>query len=165
MSNLQSNRISAELSNELLEQTLDQIQSISNALPFLLGLNKKERMTLPKINRGNKFFVQDAIQVVDEDKGLLPAYIKMEELSKDYELYQKLDQIQVAMEELYRKIEDTKMLAGSEAYSTSLIVYKMYQLAAKSGLPGAQAIYERLKVRFNGQGVQEETDTSTLDTE
>lgn len=148
MSNLQLNRISAVLSDEQVNQALEQIKSLTTQLPFLLGLNNQERVGLTKINRDNKFFVQDTIEVVKEDSGLLPTYVSLEELRKDYNLYLKLDQIILAIDELRQKLDDTQMLAGSEAYNTSLMVYRMYQLAAQNGIPGADTIYRKLKTRF-----------------
>ncbi len=158
MSNIQLNRVSAELSEEQVNQTLAQIQSLSEQMPFLIGLNTEERKTLPKIHRQNRYFVQDTVQAIREDASLLPSYINLEELNKDYALYQKLDQIRLTLEQLTQKVADTQMLAGSEAFSSALMVYKMYQMASQSGIPGARTVYERLRERFEYQPRADEAD-------
>lgn len=40
------------------------------------------------------------------------------------------------------------MLAGSEAYISSLTSYRMFGAAASAGVPGADSIYETLKARL-----------------
>jgi hypothetical protein len=42
------------------------------------------------------------------------------------------------------------MVAGSEAYQSSLIFYNSVKMAARQDIPGAKAIYEELKKRFPG---------------
>jgi hypothetical protein len=61
-------------------------------------------------------------------------------------------------------VEDTIMVAGSEAYHAALAVYHNVQTAAKQDIPGAKAIYEDLKNRFPGGkrrsgGTDAETET------
>jgi hypothetical protein len=53
---------------------------------------------------------------------------------------------------LSEKISDTQMLAGSEAYITSLAAYRMFEGAAKAGMAGADSVYDELKQHFAGQG-------------
>jgi len=61
---------------------------------------------------------------------------------------------------LYNKVRDTQMLAGSEAYSSSLMIYRMFKSAADTGVPGTQAIYNGLKERFaHNQSNKEEQQT------
>jgi hypothetical protein len=47
-------------------------------------------------------------------------------------------------------VEDTIMVAGSEAYYAALAVYHNVQAAAKQDIPGAKAIYEDLRPHFPG---------------
>lgn len=49
---------------------------------------------------------------------------------------------------MLEKLEDTQILAGSEAYVSALTGYKLFGAAADAGLPGADAIYDSLKTRF-----------------
>ena len=54
--------------------------------------------------------------------------------------------------QLLEKIEDTQLLAGSEAYVSGLAFYKLVSAAAEAGVPGADAVSDLLRARFAGQG-------------
>ncbi|UPT69585.1 MAG: hypothetical protein M0D53_10425 [Flavobacterium sp. JAD_PAG50586_2] len=56
------------------------------------------------------------------------------------------------MKQTLEKLQDTQLLAGSEAYASGLTIYKLFGSAADAGIPGADAIYDQLKQRFAGQG-------------
>ena len=51
-----------------------------------------------------------------------------------------------------RKLNDTQMIAGSEAYVTALTAYRLFDAAAKAGVAGADTVNDLLKVRFADQG-------------
>ncbi|MBK7871340.1 MAG: hypothetical protein IPJ74_12035 [Saprospiraceae bacterium] len=53
---------------------------------------------------------------------------------------------------LIEGINDTKLLAGSEAYSTALLFYQSVKLAAEMNIPGVKTIYDDLRERFPGRG-------------
>lgn len=152
MANIQNNRLSASLSANDVQDILTAIQTIESKLPFIIGLTTEERKTLPKINRQNKLFVDDALQACINNATLLPNYISVGEMQKDYELYRSLEQVLQPLAQLYEKVRDTQMLAGSEAFSSALMVYKMFQMAAGVGMPGMETIVAQLAERFNGQG-------------
>ncbi|MFN0201049.1 MAG: hypothetical protein ACKVTZ_05985 [Bacteroidia bacterium] len=152
MANIQNNRLSASLSANDVQDILAAIQTIESKLPFIIGLTTEERKTLPKINRQNKLFVDDALQACMNNATLLPNYISVGEMQKDYELYRSLEQVLQPLAQLYEKVRDTQMLAGSEAFSSALMVYKMFQMAAGVGMPGMETIVAQLAERFNGQG-------------
>lgn len=152
MANLQNNRISTELDQATIDSVRGSIEAIETALPFLLGLTIAERSTLPKISQSNKLFVADALQAAQDNSHLLPAYIDVSEMAKDFNLYNQLDELMLRLSQLLEKMSDTQMLAGSESYTTALAFYRMVQFAAQAGLPGADTINDMLKVRFEGQG-------------
>jgi hypothetical protein len=53
---------------------------------------------------------------------------------------------------LEEAIDDTEMIAGSEAYQAALVFYKSVKMAAEQDIPGAKAVYEELKTRFPQTG-------------
>ena len=97
-------------------------------------------------------FVEDALATVQENGEILPSFVKPADMEKDMDLYRRLDGVVIRVSQLGAKLRDTQMLAGSEAYSNALSVYKMFGMAAEAGLPGAQPIYERLRARFERPG-------------
>jgi GrpB-like predicted nucleotidyltransferase (UPF0157 family) len=56
-------------------------------------------------------------------------------------------------------VDDTTMVAGSEAYQFALIFYNSVKMAARQDIPGAKAIYEDLKKRFPGHKHRSYSDT------
>lgn len=154
MSNLGNNRVSANLNPDDFNAVKQAIQEIRNRMPFLLGLTVEERKKMLKINRTNKLFVADAIEVARENPEVLPYYLTVDELEKDFTLFQQLNELLFPLEQLYERVRDTQMLAGSEAYQTSLVLYKLTRVAAEAGMPGMDTAYAKLRVRFEGQGQQ-----------
>ncbi|WP_271767963.1 hypothetical protein [Aquimarina algiphila] len=160
MSNVVNNRLSVTVDSQVITEVKSKIDEISTLLPFLTGLTKDERRNLPKINRSNKVFVEDALDSMRQNGDILPNFIKLGEVEKDYSLYNDLKVLALELAELSEKVNDTRILAGSEAYSTSLLAYKMFGVAANSGVPGAEALHSRLKERFssNGNSITEENE-------
>ncbi|MFN8284563.1 MAG: hypothetical protein U0U67_15180 [Chitinophagales bacterium] len=152
MSNITDNKLSVILTQTQIDAVKGAINTIQSNLPMLLGLTLDERKTIPKIDVNNKIFVEDAITAMENNPSFLPAYFNVGELKKDLTLYQQLDPLLVEINKLAEKIDDTQMLAGSEAYVTALAAYRNFEAAAKAGIQGADTIYELLKARFSGQG-------------
>jgi hypothetical protein len=47
-------------------------------------------------------------------------------------------------------VDDTEMVAGSEAYQSALVFYNSVKMAARQDISGDKAVYEELKKRFPG---------------
>lgn len=157
MTNITDNKLNLTMPEVDIVKINDALVTLNEAMPFLIGLTKIQRQTLPKINRQNKLFVDEAIQSMKNNRHLVPNYINFEELEKDFILYKQLNDINLSLRQLSEKVNDTQMLAGSEAYSMALMFYRMSQIAAQAGIPGADTVYDTLKARFAGQGSSNET--------
>jgi len=152
VSNAQTNRVSVTLTAAQVQAVKAALQTILQQLPFLVGLTVEERQSLPKINIANKSFVEDSLAAMNNNATLLPAYLNVVEVQKDFTLYRQLDELVLLANQLTERLRDTQILAGSEAYSNALIGYRLFEAAAKAGLPGADTVYEGLRERFEGQG-------------
>ncbi|OJU53036.1 MAG: hypothetical protein BGN96_09930 [Bacteroidales bacterium 45-6] len=148
MANLTNDRISAEVLAAAEQQVKDGIQMIQNALPFLIGLTPAERINLPKINVSNKVFTEDAINAAVNNAALIPPFVKVDEMARDLALFQKLDAIGGMLQQVVEKVSDTQLLAGSEAYASALMVYKLLGAASAAGFEGAKSSYGQLRERF-----------------
>lgn len=168
MSNVLNNRLSVTVDPQVITEVKSKIAEINTLLPFLTGLTATERKTLPKINRSNKLFVEDTLDSMRQNEGIVPGYISLDEVEKDYALYNELKVLALELAELSEKVNDTRILAGSEAYATSLLAYKMFGVAANSGVAGAESLYTRLRERFAKVGSPTDdtiTDEDDLDTD
>lgn len=129
-----------------------QFDDLETELDFIIGLTTDERITLPKVNDVNRTFVMDSLSALQNNPGFVPAYLNVTEISKDIDLYNQLEEFTQRAAQISEKLADTQMLAGSEAYVSSLAAYRLFEAAAKAGMPGADAVYDTLKQRFAGQG-------------
>lgn len=152
MANINNNRISATATAAQIAAVKTALQTIATNLPFLIGLTNEERITLPKINVANKAFTEDAINAMVNNPTLLPSYFNVAEMQKDMLLFSQLDELNLLVNQLAEKINDTQLLAGSEAYVSALAAYRNFEAAANAGVSGADTIYDALKVRFVSQG-------------
>lgn len=150
--NATTNRLSLTLGTEKRSKINDLLTQLNGELSFAVGLTTEERQTLPKMNDGNQPFVEDALNGARQNTDIFPAYVKLDELQKDYDLFMELGPLVMRLVQLGEKLLDTQMLAGSEAYVSALMVYRLAEAAAKAGLPGADTLYQQLRKRFAGQG-------------
>jgi hypothetical protein len=148
MSNLSNNRVNITATPAQVTEVKTAFQTILNNFPFLVGLTAEERKSLQTIDVGNKVFTEDALNAAVNNKALVPAYVSVEALQNDFALFIQLDEISGMANQLCQRLEDTKMLAGSEAYQVALTLYRAFGTAANAGEPGAATVVEQLKKRF-----------------
>ena len=135
------------------QQVLDHLTAALAVLqPYLIALTPEQRKTLPKMSDGNLPFVQDCLQFSVSNAQFAPPFLDVSELKKDVEVVQVLNPMDNLAVTLASLLNDTMMLAGSEAYVAALAYYNSVKLANKMNIPGAKVIYETLKKRFEGQG-------------
>jgi hypothetical protein len=65
----------------------------------------------------------------------VPTFLDAAELDKDFEAVAALKPVLGVINQLQSNLDDTLLLAGSEAFSASLMFYGNVQFAAKNGLP------------------------------
>jgi hypothetical protein len=152
MSNLSNNRLNITATTTQLTAVKTALQAVTTNLPFLIGLTTEERIALPAINVSNKAFTEDAINAAVNNPLLIPSYVSIPSMQNDLTLFTQLDEVILLVKQLLEKLEDTQLLAGSEAYVGGLSTYKLIASAADAGVPGADAVYNQLKTRFAGQG-------------
>lgn len=152
MSNLTNNRVNITATAAQITAVKTALQTITTNLPFLVGLTVDERIALPSIDVNNKAFTEDAINAGVNNATLIPSYVSVPNMQNDMTLFSQLDEVLGLVNQLQEKLEDTKLLAGSEAYTSALALYKLFGAAADSGVAGADAVVSQLRSRFAGQG-------------
>jgi hypothetical protein len=121
---MNDNRISANLTAEVRDRILSEINAIKAQLPFLIDISKDERSSLPKMGDKSRAFVLRALEVATQKDSFLPRSFDVGEMRKDVEMTNNLAAISTALAALTELVEDTYILAGSEAYSAALVVYQ-----------------------------------------
>ena len=148
MSNLLNNRVNTTATAAQITAVKAAFQTILTNLPFLVGLTADERKSLNAIDVNNKAFAEDALNAAVNNATLVPGYISVPNMQSDLTLFAQMDEIAGLANQLCERIDDTKMLAGSEAYNTALSLYKSFGSAADAGVVGADSIVDQLKQRF-----------------
>jgi len=152
MANLTNNRLNIVATEAQITAAKNSLVQFDAQFPFLIGLTVDEKTTLPAINVDNKIFTEDAINAAVNNMDMLPGYLSVSGVQTDMKLFNQLDELVPMVRKQLEKLEDTRFLAGSEAYTTALMIYKLFGAAAESGIPGADAIVAQLRERFTSNG-------------
>jgi len=117
-------------------------------LPFMSTLSKEDRMSLPKMGEKSLSFVTKSYELSQQHPELLPGYISLEDFKIDVADATGLLPVKDLLTQMLDLVNDTAMLAGSEAYSQALLFYSNAKQASKNNVPGAKAVFNELKSRF-----------------
>lgn len=117
------NLISTVISDKDLKEILDAINFINDKLPDLVSLSKEELATLPKVGKDTTSFVLENLKEAKKNPHLVPKNVNIDEIIKDVELIKAIQKILDPLKALERKLQDSAMLAGSEAYLPSIAIY------------------------------------------
>lgn len=135
---MSDNRISASLSQADRQAVLDAIDTIRQKLPFLIDLSPDDRRSLLRMGDKSRGFVAQALEVAEQNPGILPRSFDVAELRRDVELLAALSPVLTSLAQLNELVDDTHMAVGSEAYASALLVYQYARTGGKgSALDGA----------------------------
>jgi hypothetical protein len=146
------NRISAELTDELIDEVIADIRAIRAKLSFLVSLNAQDRRELPKMGEKSIGFDEKCVTYMSSHSEFMPGFVDTEELARDRKLRTQLLRIQPVATCLADVVDDGVMLSNSDIWMADLSYYQAVRTACKRGIPGAEAIYEDLRTRFPGGG-------------
>lgn len=144
------NKISSIIKNDVLTEVLQSIETIEKNLPFLLNLSDDERQGGFRLGDKNLGFLTKTKDYMKQNPEFMPAYVSIDEVTKDAVLAEQLTTVERKLSILTDKINDTGNIAGMEALSGALVYYNSVKEAAKNNVNGAITIYQDLKTRFPG---------------
>ena len=146
------NRISLELSDSDDQAITAAIQVLQEKLlPHLIALTPEDRSGLHKMGDRTVAFVRKAADYARADSHR-PTFLDMEEMDRDLGAVQKLSAYARTLDQLTSNLDDSIMAAGAEAYAAALIYYQSTKAAARSRVPGAQAILDELSQSLPARG-------------
>lgn len=126
-----SNQISTSIHQQEMNAIMRSIQKIDNMLPDLVALSHEELASMPKLSRNAIDFVYEVLDLANQYPEFIPDDVEVPEIKKDVELIENINKILVPMRHLVKKLEDSAMLAGSEAYLPSLSIYNAVKMKTK----------------------------------
>jgi len=96
-------------------------------------------------------FVSKVSEYCTSNPEFSPSFFNADEFQKDFNAAAMLKPIVALCEQICGNVDDTAMLAGSEAYQAALLYYSSVQIGAKTGQASAKPIVEDLSNRFPGR--------------
>lgn len=143
------NQLSISIPEETIAAVLENLQNCKNLLePYVLALTPEERQSILKMGDKTVATVLKTKEYVVTNPQFVPSYMNVEEFVADATIVNQLTPITNLATQLFRNVEDTVMVAGSEALQEALLYYGQVKEAASKGIPSAEPIYDDLKQRF-----------------
>jgi hypothetical protein len=138
------NQISAQLTDQDLQEVLNAISAIRQKLPFLVKLSASDKKAAAMLDDGRSPFAFKALDYATRESSICPNPLLLEEANKDSNLFSKLQTIDRELTRLSEMVSDTRMLAGAELYEFARVVYKMSKISASLGTLGTKSIVDDL---------------------
>lgn len=146
----QENQISVVIPEDVVNTIITKLQECKQDLaPYLQALTASDRSGLFKMGDKSLPTVQKVKSYAETNPEFIPGYMDTEEFLKDEAVVAQLTPIANLLEQLFSDVDDTRLLAGSEALQAALLYYGQIKEADKKGVSSAKPIYEDLKQRFS----------------
>jgi hypothetical protein len=146
---MSSNIHTGSIPKDEVEQALGKIDEAFDILrPNLYSLTPDDRQKLLKMGDKSLAFVEKTGELAASNPQFAPSYFNLDEFNIDLADAVNLRTVANRLQQLSREVDDTAMLAGSEAFTQALSYYNSVKQAARDNIPGAQALFDELKKRF-----------------
>jgi len=122
-----SNLISTTIPPEDMQEILGAIDFINDKLQNLKALTEEERSALPMMHCDTIKFVTQCLNIAKSDPEIVPSDVDVEEIKKDIELVKSIEQLKNPLSNILKKLQDSAMLAESEAYLPSMAIHNAKQ--------------------------------------
>jgi hypothetical protein len=142
-------KIDIDFSAADLADTLSAFEAIRQKLSFLVGLTPDERRRVAKLGRKSQTFVVQALDAATQYSNLMPGCLNVDEARRDLALFDALHPVLQSINQLKELVEDTQMLAGSEAYEAARVAYASIKTIGKS--MGLDEVKDELAQQFRKQ--------------
>ena len=152
MSNTNQNLLNQVIAALTVTEISESLATVESALPDAT-LTDEQRRSLNAISVDNKVFAEEMLDEMNTNpNAAVNATYNLEFLDNDLELFRQVETIISRLMDILQRLDDLKRLAGHEAYGMATAAYGMLEVMARTGVPGAQASYDRLKPRFAKSG-------------
>lgn len=138
--------VTATLSTQEVSEILAQLKEVREQLNFLIGLTPQERRQIPKMGLKAQTFTTRALDMAAQHIDMMPRHLDVEEARRDLALFEALNPILQAVNHFKELLEDTQMMAGSEAYAAARLAYNSAKVTGKNR--GLDDVIEDLSQQF-----------------
>ena len=160
----QGNKISFTVDEAKVASIREKLAALHTDLAdiMVVNLTAEERQNLLIMGSKTIDFVTRALEYAQQNPTLVPPYIDLPEAHKDLSFVKSVMPLLQELKTLTRGVEDTVLVAGSEAYDAALIFYGSVKGASRTDVPGAQAVHDDLKRQFPNRGRPKATPPPTV---
>jgi hypothetical protein len=149
---MNKNRISMSFSDEEKTAIEAAIQTLNTLLaPKLIALSKEDRRRIQRVGDQAIPMIEKVAHYADLNPEFIPLFGNAEEFQKDFTAFNDLRVFVRPLAQLVANLEDTTRLTGSEADDFARRYYATVGQSVKMGVPGARAIYDDLRKRYETQ--------------
>ncbi len=146
------NKHNEAIPEPVLADAQEKIRELVKMLsPYLINLTATERQNILKMGDKTLGFAAKSYDYAQANSSFVPSYLDMDAFRIDMKDATGLRVLEITLLQLVQGVDDTIMLAGSEAYNQALVFYNSVKQAARQEIPGAKAIYNELQSRFPGR--------------
>ena len=154
---MMENLISISLTDAQWQEAETAVQTLKKLFENqLVTLTPDQRRAITKMGDGSLSFTEKAADYAKSNPEFLPPFIKLEEFEGDLKASRMLNSLFQSLSQLTTQIDDSMMVAGSEAFTAARAYYATAKTASKANAAGAKVIVSDLSVRFAGQGKSKE---------
>lgn len=147
------NLISMSLTDAQWQEAETAVQTLKKLFENqLVTLTPDQRRTISKMGDGSLPFTEKAVDYAKSNPEFLPPFVKVEEFENDLKASRMLNNLLQSLSQLTTQIDDSMIVAGSEAFTAARAYYATVKTAAKANAAGAKVIVSDLSARFAGQG-------------
>lgn len=147
-----NNTHNSQIPKEILDSVMEKLKAVKTEISeYVHVLTVDDRRKMPKMGDKSFSFVNKSFEYSQQHPEFMPAYYNPEDFANDMADATGLLPLKDILKQLLSEVEDTTMLAGSEALNHSLLFYNNTKRAALNHVPGAKEVYDDLKQRFPGR--------------
>jgi capsule polysaccharide export protein KpsC/LpsZ len=156
-----NNRHQIAIPAQTLEEISTQLGAIIQQIqPYAVTLSAKERHDILKMGDKSLGFVEKANEFAHKNPDLIPSYVDIAAFDIDLSDARGLLGVLNQIRRVEQLVDDTAMIAGSEAFQSALAFYNGLLAATKANVEGAKTLYAELKERFPGGRPRQEKSTA-----
>lgn len=144
---MSQNLIDLTQSAESLTAIDEALSTLEANLLGLIALTPDQRRQLTKMGDKSEAFCRQAVNVMNENPGILPRNFDVDELRRDLGLLDVLRPRALRLTRLHERLRDTETALGSDLMTNSLEGYAFLKIAGKG--EGLEALRQMLSARFN----------------
>jgi hypothetical protein len=146
------NKLSPSFSDEEKTAINAAIETLNRLLaPKLIALNSTERRRAAKVGDSAIPMLEKVGHYIGSNPEFIPPFGNAPDFEKDFATFRDLRIFIRELAQLTSDLDDTALLVGGEADAFARRYYASVTQAAKLGVPGAQAVYDDLRRRYEAQ--------------